>query len=984
MRSGEPSFLLCPRVDRFLRGLVLVGVFCGLEIGVHAQGLVVDPPAGRPDGITVLSPDRAHFQLRAPGKDHVNLRGDFNDWQISPDFLMNQSTDGNTWWMEVEGLDPGAWTRFHYLIDDTVEVADPYAPLILDPWNDGYIPPESFPNRPAHPSAHSFWPVGAFRTVEPAFEWTDAAFSKPAQDRLVIYELLVRDWDAARDFDAVVERLDHLEWLGITAIELMPVSEFDGNTSWGYNPGPRLAVDKAYGTAASLKRLVNEAHARGIAVILDVVPNHSFGLDPMLRMYQDADGGASAGNPWYNEDQIHPFGLGFDFDHGDPWTREFWKRVLDFWIDEFHVDGYRIDLSKGLTQTYTLGDVGAWNGYDQSRVDILFDYGNHVWYNHPGTYMILEHLGDNPEETALANGGFLLWGKSTSAFGEATLGYGGDFSLASWQSRGWNWPNLVAYIESHDEQRIAHDLMLYGNASGSYDTKVLGTAMDRLAMAHAFLLALPGPKMMYQWGEFGYDVSIFDCLNGTFTESCKLDEKPEPWDNKALEPERQGLARKMKKVCELKQSESVFGTYDYGIDFVGMGKRLHLYSPDQNVVLCGNFDVVGFDMVPGFPHTGVWTDAISGSTLDVTDLAAPFYFAPGQWHLWLDTPVTPVDDDEPLALTSTCADAGALNFGADGSCEYTVTVSLDATDLVAAGGVSPAGLHVAGSFQGWSPSTTDLVESGDGVWSASFTAAVGDLVEFKFINGTTWNESEDVPVGCGGADGFGGQNRQWVVTGADVIGPYCFGGCAACASNLDYPGCTDPNALNFDAGATQEDGSCQYSVVFQVDVSELSPAPGTVYVAGSHQGWNPGGSPMNDAGDGLWVLQTTVTGSDSIQFKYLSSPDWTDAEGVPADCGVDNGLGGFNRILGLEGALTTAPVVCFSSCSACDGSGGEDPGDPVDPVDGSAFCGPGTVWDDQLELCVGLVTCEEDIDGDGLVGVSDVLALLSEFGTVCP
>ena len=65
--------------------------------------------------------------------------------------------------------------------------------------------------------------------------------------RTVIYELLVRDWDAERDFDAVTERLDHLEWLGITAIELMPVSEFDGNTSWGYNPGPRFAVDKRMG-----------------------------------------------------------------------------------------------------------------------------------------------------------------------------------------------------------------------------------------------------------------------------------------------------------------------------------------------------------------------------------------------------------------------------------------------------------------------------------------------------------------------------------------------------------------------------------------------------------------------------------------------------------------------------------------------------------------------------------------------------------------
>ena len=965
-------------------GVLVLSLLCGGFGGVHGQGLIADAPAGRLDGVTVLAPDRAHFQLRAPSKDHVHLRGDFNAWQMEAGNLMNRSLDGNTWWLEVEGLEPGAWTRFHYLIDDTVEVADPFSPLILDPWNDGYIPAGNFPNRPAYPSNHASWPVGAFRTVEPDFEWSDEDFVKPAQDRLVIYELLVRDWDAERDFDAVTQRMDHLAWLGITAIELMPVSEFDGNTSWGYNPGPRLAVDKQYGTAQSLKRLVNTAHDRGIAVILDVVPNHSFGLDPLLRMYQDADGGASAGNPWYNEDQVHPFGLGFDFDHGDPWTREFWKRVLDFWIDEFHVDGYRIDLSKGLTQTYTLGDVGAWNGYDQSRVDILFDYGNHVWSNHPGSYMILEHLGDNPEETALANGGFLLWGKSTSAFTEATLGYGGDFSEASWQARGWNWPNLVGYFESHDEQRIAHDLLLYGNASGGYDTKSLGTAMDRLAMAHAFLFTLPGPKMMYQWGEFGYDVSIYDCLNGTFAEGCKLDEKPEPWDDRALVPERQGLARKVKGLCDLKRTEPVFGTYDYGIDFGGSGKRLHLYSPDQNVVLCGNFDVVGFDMVPGFPHTGVWTDAITGDTHNVTDLGAPFYFAPGQWHLWMDTPVTPVDAGEPLSLVSTCSDADALNFEVEGPCEYTVTVALDATDLEASGQVSPAGLHVAGSFQGWSPSTTDLVEAGDGVWTASFVATAGDLIEFKFINGATWGVAETVPLGCGGADGFGGQNRQWVVSGPDVVGPYCFGACAACESNLDYPGCTDSMAINFNASATQDDGSCQYEVLFQVDVSDLSPTPTEVYLAGSFQGWSAGSTPMQDAGDGVWVVQTAVTGTETVEYKFLAAAEWDAAEAVPAECGVDNGLGGFNRAVTPSGPLTSLPVVCFSSCSACDGSGGGNPGDPVGPIDGSVFCGPGTYWSDQLELCVAITGCEEDIDGDGLVGVSDVLALLSEFGSVCP
>lgn len=936
----------------------------------------MDPPTGSMDGITVLAPDRARFQLRAPSKDHVHLRGDFNDWIIDPEWLMNQSSDGLTWWLEVEGLEPGAWTRFHYLVDDTVEVADPYSPLILDPWNDDYLSGETFPNRPNYPGGHALWPVGAFRTEVPEFVWTDQDFVKPPQDRLVIYELLVRDWDAAQDFDAVRARLDHLQWLGITAIELMPVSEFDGNSSWGYNPGPRFAVDKAYGNQESLKRLINEAHLRGMAVLLDVVPNHSFGLDPLVRLYQDADNGASAGNPWFNEDQIHPFGLGYDFNHGDPWTREFWKRVFDFWIDEFHVDGYRIDLSKGLTQNQTLGDVGAWNVYDQGRVDILFDYGNHIWSGHPGTYLILEHLGDNPEEAALANGGFMLWGKSTSSFAEAAMGYGGDFSWASWQARGWNWPNLVSYMESHDEQRVAHDLLAYGNSSGDYDTRDLATAMSRLAMSHAFLLALPGPKMMYQWGEFGYDVSIFSCPNGGEQEPCKLEEKPEPWNDRAIVPERQGLARKVKAVCDLKREQPVFGTYDYNIDFGGTGKRLHLYSPSQNAVLCGNFDVVGFDMVPGFPHTGLWTDALSGETVDVTDLGAAFYFAPGQYHLWMDTPVMWAGDDLPLALLPTCNHPEALNFGVGGTCQFELTVMLDATDLHALNSVSAEGLHVAGSFQGWSPGTTELVAVGEDVYAATFTAMEGDLVEFKFINGTDWPEAELVPSGCGWPDGFGGFNRQWLVSGPEAIGPYCFAGCAACSANLDFPGCTSPSAANFDETATVDDGSCEYNLLLQVDVSQEVDQPETVFVAGTFQGWDPSASPLMPVGDGIWAGNVTIVGNPTADYKFLSGPDWSMAEGVPEACGISNGSGGFNRTIDVNAPITTLPVVCFGACGDCD----ED----AENVDGSAFCGPGTFWDVDSELCVAVVACSEDLDGDGLVGVSDVLSLLSAFGQVCP
>ena len=301
------------------------------------------------------------------------------------------------------------------LIEGNLEIGDPYGELVLDPWNDQYISSSQYPNLPAYPNGLANWQNTVFRITEPAFNWTDDNFQRPSSDRLVIYEALVRDFDEGQVFQDLMDRLDYLEYMGFNAIELMPVSEFEGNLSWGYNPTFRFAVDKFYGPKEKLKELVNACHERGIAVIMDIVPNHSFGTDPMVRLYQDADGSVSEDNPWYNKTSTHAFSPGYDFNHEDPWTREFWKRVFDFWLDEFHIDGYRVDLSKGLTQTNSGSDVGAWNQYDQSRVDILFDYGNHIWSEHPGTYMILEHLGGNDEEAALANGGFMLWGKMTDS-----------------------------------------------------------------------------------------------------------------------------------------------------------------------------------------------------------------------------------------------------------------------------------------------------------------------------------------------------------------------------------------------------------------------------------------------------------------------------------------------------------------------------------------------------------------------------------------
>jgi hypothetical protein len=388
----------------------------------------------------------------------------------------------------------------------------------------------------------------------------------------------------------------------------------------------------------------------------------------------------------------------------------------------------------------------------------------------------------------------MLWGKMTQQYTESAMGYDGDINNGSWQNRGWNWPNLVTYAESHDEERAAFRLTSYGNASGDYDTKQEATAMDRLEMMHAFLLAIPGPKMMWSWGELGYQISIFDCLNGTFEEGCKLNEKPAPWED--LENEhRVGLAKTIAALNHLKKTQPVFGTYDFNVDGSGKGKRIHLYSPDQNAVLVGNFDVIPMDIVPGFPYTGAWHDYFSGEEIAVNDLGNAWSLQPGEWRLLMDTPLPTPDTDgsAPIVTNVGCMDAAAQNYDPaaeadNGACMYVTTLELDLSDVEA----SPLGVHVAGSFQGWNPGGTAMELGEDGVYRASFVAVQGDVVQYKFVNGNDWGQDEGVPAECGAPNGLGGFNRELIVGGADgVISAVCFGTCESCGGIVAPAGCED-------------------------------------------------------------------------------------------------------------------------------------------------------------------------------------------------
>jgi 1,4-alpha-glucan branching enzyme len=159
----------------------------------------------------------------------------------------------------------------------------------------------------------------------------------------------------------------------------MPVSEFEGNISWGYNVSLHNAIDKYYGGSQKLKAFIDAAHSQGIAVIADVVFNHAFGQNPMVQMYWNASQNKLANdNPWFNPDARHPYNVGFDFNHESPSTKRYVNQILKDWLVEYRFDGFRFDLSKGFTQTNNPNDVNKWGQYDASRIAILKGYADQI------------------------------------------------------------------------------------------------------------------------------------------------------------------------------------------------------------------------------------------------------------------------------------------------------------------------------------------------------------------------------------------------------------------------------------------------------------------------------------------------------------------------------------------------------------------------------------------------------------------------------
>lgn len=572
-------------------------------------------PNGWKQGVNVLADDSVGIVLFAPKKNFVHIIGDFTDWAVDDRYLMNKhqiSEDSVYWWVGFKGLLPYREYGFQYLIDGTLRVADPFSQLLLVPGDDQFIDDSVYPNMPAYPTGKTEYQVGVFSTSSTwlDYDWEVEEFERPAPEELVIYEMLVRDWVASHRYQDVIDSLDYLTRLGVNALQLMPVMEFEGNESWGYNPVSHFAVDKYYGSPQKLKELIDECHKRGIAVILDIVYNHMYGQAPLVRLYnQGAFGRPTADHPYFNVNDPNPvFSFGYDMNHESAVTKAYIDSASAFWLEKYKVDGFRFDFTKGMTNTP--GDGGA---YDAARIRILKRMYDELQKRDSTAYYILEHFASTSEEQELNRIGFMSWaGGTKTASQEAAMGYhdGSKSNLNDFYygNRNLTNPYWVGYMESHDEERLMYKMENNGASEGSYDVKEQGTALERLKAMGAVTFLIPGPKMIWQFGELGYDYSID--FNG------RVGNKPIRWDYQRDE-ERLKVYKAWSEIIRLRKSSDIFSSGDTQVS-LNLGpalKTFWLQKDGEYAYIAANLDTETREASLLMPKDTVYNDFWTGQQI---------------------------------------------------------------------------------------------------------------------------------------------------------------------------------------------------------------------------------------------------------------------------------------------------------------------------------------------------------------------------------
>lgn len=264
------------------------------------------------------------FRVWAPHADRVSVVGDFNDWQTDAHEMINE--DNGHWFAYIENAKPGDEYKYHLTRgEDSFMRIDPRVRKVTNSVGNGVI-------------------------HDPSFDWQDDHFEMPPWNELVIYETHIgtfhrSDDDQVGTFEDYQQKFSHLKRLGVNALQIMPIAEFAGDLSWGYNPAHPYAIESAYGGPEGFKTFVREAHKAGFAVILDVVYNHFGPSDLDLWQFDGWSENGKGGIYFYNDYRSHtPWGdTRPDYGRGE--VRSYIRDNAMMWLEDYHIDGLRYDMT---------------------------------------------------------------------------------------------------------------------------------------------------------------------------------------------------------------------------------------------------------------------------------------------------------------------------------------------------------------------------------------------------------------------------------------------------------------------------------------------------------------------------------------------------------------------------------------------------------------------------------------------------------------
>lgn len=442
--------------------------------------------APKPGMGAILHPEGTAFRVWAPHANGVAVVGSFNDWDPGRHPM---TPEGNGYWyLDIPGVRAGA--EYRYLLDTPagkLSRIDPYAREVTNSVGNGVV-------------------------HDPSFDWEGDDFAIPPWNELVIYEMHVGTFhdeapgnDAPGEFSSAIRRFRHLKSLGVNAIEVMPIAEFAGDRSWGYNPAHIFAVESAYGGPSGFKEFVKQAHKAGLAVILDVVYNHFGPSDLDLWRFdgwsENDRGGIYFYNDWRSET---PWGHTRP-DYGRPEVRQFIRDNALMWLDEYHVDGLRMDMTLYIRSVRSDGEPNLPDGW--SLVQWI---NREVREKHPGKITIAEDLQNNEWLTKDVGAGGAGYGSQWDAqfvhpirHAVTTPDDAHRSMEAVSRAIGFRYNGdafqRVIYSESHDEvangkarvpQEIAPD-----DPEGWF-------AQKRSTLAAGLVFTAPGIPMLFQGQEF--------------------------------------------------------------------------------------------------------------------------------------------------------------------------------------------------------------------------------------------------------------------------------------------------------------------------------------------------------------------------------------------------------------------------------------------------------------------------------------------------